>query len=55
MTREECKYIRKVLERIKEPDEHILKAISFVDKQLAIYNAQIGQLKDQYESNYDWM
>lgn len=54
MTKKDTQYVLKVLERIKNPDEHILKAIAFVKRDLANFEAMRGQLRDQYESNQDW-
>lgn len=51
MTIRELKYILKVLEHINPQDEHIKKAIAFVCKDLAIYDARKGQLRDNYESD----
>lgn len=55
MTIKELEYIMKVLDRIKDPDEHILKAKAYVEKDLAIYAARKGQLRDQYESDMGWL
>lgn len=49
MTRKELEDVLKVLGRIKEPDEFIARAISYINKDLAHYNARKGQLKEQYE------
>lgn len=55
MTVKELQYVMKILERIKDPDEHIEKAKAYIDKDLKVYAARRGQLKDQYESNFgDW-
>jgi hypothetical protein len=54
MTRLELNYILKVLNRIKEPDEHVYKAKAFIKKDIANYNARRGQLKEVYETDYDW-
>lgn len=51
MTRKELEYIVKILNRIKDPDEHIAKALSYLNKDIANYNARRGQLKEQYESD----
>lgn len=48
MTREQLNYLLKVLNRIKEPDEHIAKAIAYINKDLAEYDARRGQLREQY-------
>ena len=49
MTKKELQYLLKLLSRIKPQDEHVAKAIAFVEKDLAIYDARRGQLMDQYE------
>jgi hypothetical protein len=49
MTKKELQYVKKLLELIKTRDEYILKAIAYVDKDLAQYEARRGQLKDSYE------
>ena len=49
MTREELNYVAKILMRIKDPDEHVAKAIAYINKDLAQYNARRGQLKDNYD------
>jgi hypothetical protein len=49
MTKKEAEYIKKVLERIKEPDQHIQLAITYVDKTLRQFDACVGQLKNQYD------
>lgn len=56
MTKKELLYVSKVLNRIKPLDEHIMKAIKYIEKDLASYEAMRGQLKDQYEydSRGDW-
>lgn len=54
MTIKELEYVKKVLERIKEPDVHIEKAIAFINKNLANYAARQGQLRDSYESDSKW-
>lgn len=54
MTRVECNHIKRILIRIKPQDEQVALAISYIDKQLAIYDAQRGQIKDQYESPSSW-
>ena len=52
MTRDELNYVLKLLERIKPKDEHVEKAIAYVNKDLAHYNARKGQLKELYEADY---
>jgi hypothetical protein len=54
MTRKELEYVNKVLNRIKDPDEHVAKAIAYVNKDLAQFDSRRGQLRDQYESDYGW-
>ena len=52
MTRKECEYIKKILQSIRPEDERVQLGIVYVDKQLAIFNAQRGQIKDQREADY---
>ena len=54
MTKKELQYVGKILERIKNKDEHIMKAIKYVEKDLAQYEARRGQLKDQYEVEHPY-
>ncbi len=55
MTRRELDYVLKILEHIKDPDVHVQKAIAFVKKDIATYDARRGQLRDQYEENsFGW-
>jgi hypothetical protein len=54
MTKEETKNVLKVLERIKDPDANVAAAIAIVNKQLAYFNKQKGQLKQQYEYDSRW-
>lgn len=49
MTKRELQFIGDLLYKIKDPDEQVAKAISYVNKDLAQYEARKGQLKDQYE------
>jgi len=55
MTKKETQYVKKVLEHIKNSDEHVAKAISYLNRDLAQYDARRGQLKDQYEYDYHGM
>lgn len=41
--------LRKLLERIKDPDGHIKEMIACVDKDLAIYEKAARGLRDNYE------
>jgi len=52
MTKTELKFVKELLLRIKPQDEQVLKALSFIDKNLALYAAQRGQLKEMYEADY---
>ncbi len=52
MTRKELEYVRTMLERIKDKDQFVAKAIAFIDKDIAIYNARRGQLREQYETSF---
>ncbi len=53
MTRDEVKSIRAVLQRIKDPDGYVNKAIAICDKQIAIFDQYKGQIKENYD--YDRM
>jgi hypothetical protein len=52
MIKKDLEFVKKLLERIKPQDEQVLKALSFINRDLAIFESRRGQLKDQYES--DW-
>jgi len=49
MTKIELMYLKEVLTHIKDPDQHIAKALAYVNKDLAQIEARRGQLKDMYE------
>jgi hypothetical protein len=49
MNKKDLQFIKCLLERIKPCDEQVLKAISYVNRDLAQYAACRGQLKDQYD------
>lgn len=51
MTKKELLFIAKLLSLIKGPDEQVAKAIAYVNKDLAQYDARRGQLLDSYEAN----
>lgn len=53
MTRDEVEHLKRVLQKIKDKDAHVDKAIAICDKQIAIYDGSKGQLKEQYE-DYQW-
>jgi len=54
MTRKECEDVLKVLDRIKDPDPHVLKARLIVAKQLEEYDSRKGQLREQYEVEHPY-
>lgn len=54
MTIKELQFIDKILNRIKYPDEQVNKAKSFINKDLASYAARKGQLREQYEYEYEY-
>ncbi len=55
MTRKEVEHVLDTLQRIKEPDGRVLRAIASCEKQLKIFDSMRGQLKDQYEvDNKSW-
>jgi len=49
VTKKELEYVAKVLSRIVHPDEHVAKAVAYVQKDLAHYAACKGQLLEQYD------
>jgi sigma54-dependent transcription regulator len=53
VTRRELEYVRTILERIKDQDDHVAKAIALVDKDLANYNTRAGQMREHYEADLD--
>jgi hypothetical protein len=54
MTRKELMFVLTILGKIKDPDDHIAKAIAYIGKDLAQYDARKGQLKEQYEVEYPY-
>ena len=50
MTKRELKYIETILERVKDSDNKIAKALAFVRKDLACYEARKGQLQEMYDA-----
>ncbi len=56
MTRKEAEVVLKVLQRIKQQDDHVLLAVIIVKKQLKQFDDRRGQLRDQYDydSRQDW-
>ena len=52
MTIKELRFIEDVLKKIKNPDQFVDKALAFINKDLAIYNARKGQLRNI--TNYDY-
>lgn len=51
MTKIELDYVKKILSLIKDPDQHIAKALAYVNKDLAQMEARRGQLREQYEAD----
>jgi hypothetical protein len=49
MTRKELEHIQTVLNKIKNPDGNVIKALAYVEKNLRIFDACKGQIKDNYE------
>lgn len=47
-------FVLTILGKIKDPDEYIAKAIAYVNKDIAQYDAMKGQLRDQYEVDYPY-
>lgn len=54
MTKQELRYVAELLKRIKGPDEHVQKAIAYVNKDLASYEARKGQMKNQYDYDREY-
>lgn len=55
MTKKELLYIKKILELIKDKDNHIALALSYVNKNLTQYESRKGQLQDNYEPDWHGM
>lgn len=49
MTKDQLKYLLRILDRVKPDDEHIKKARAYVLKDLAQYDARKGQMRDNYD------
>lgn len=49
MTIKELEYVKKVLTRVSPRDEHVEKALAYIEKDLKIYAARHGQLREQYD------
>jgi hypothetical protein len=54
MTKRETEQVLAVLERIKDPDGHVILAQATVKKQLAMFDARKGQLKGDYSMDYPY-
>jgi hypothetical protein len=54
MTRLEVDHIKRILERIKDPDGHVKQAIASCDRKLAEYDARRGQIKEHYDVDFKW-
>lgn len=52
MTIKELRFIDNLLARIQPQDEQVKKAQAYVNKDLAIFAARKGQLKEMYERDY---
>lgn len=55
MTRAETNTVLNILRRIKDPDAHVKEAILICEKQLAIYDKRLGQIRDHYEPDPFWV
>ena len=55
MTKKELRFIAELLNHIKPKDEQVEKALAYVNKDLAQYEARRGQLRDAYEPDYTHM
>jgi len=51
MTKEQLLYVRKILSIITPQDEHVRKAVAYVEKDIAQFDARRGQMKEQYEAD----
>ena len=49
MTKKELLKLKMVLAKIKNPDDDVRLCQAYVDKQIAVYEACKGQIKDNYE------
>ncbi len=49
MNRSELQYLEKLLERVKDSDGKVAKALALVRKDIAAYEARKGQLRESYE------
>jgi hypothetical protein len=56
MTKKELEYIQKILMRTYPKDVHLEKALAYISKDIAQYNARKGQLTEQYKHDIrqDW-
>jgi hypothetical protein len=54
MTKKELEYVKNILTKITPKDQHVEKAIAFVEKDIKIYEARKGQLRDNYEPPGYW-
>lgn len=54
MTKRELEYVLKLLGRIKDTDPHVAKAVAYLKKDLAQYEARRGQLREQYDTDYPY-
>lgn len=51
MKLEDLKHIKTILGRISVQDGHVRKAIASVERDIAIYEARKGQIRDNYDSS----
>jgi hypothetical protein len=42
--------VKKILDRIKDPDSYVVEAKAIVDKDVAIYDSRKGQMRENYET-----
>lgn len=54
MTKKELEDVIKVLNRIKNPDANVLKAIAIVNKNIEEYKGRKDQLKNSYEVEFPY-
>lgn len=52
MKREDLEFIKKLLSKVTPQDVQVAKALSFINRDLAIYDARQGQLLDQVDDDY---
>lgn len=52
MKREDLDFIKKLLLKVTPQDVQVAKALAFVERDIAIYEARRGQLLEQIDDDY---